>query len=169
VVDPLRHRIVDQFRNIGFLHVSLDLEGYVSGSMNRSLDDAMVLIDRPGDGWAVCKKSMRPIWPVFFAGMGAGSMVRKNSVGIAMWHFYRDLYGVCMTDLLVKLYDLPDPGAHWRPWPKKRFSCAGPWPVSNTWLSDGCKNCLAMDGPPSAALPLPGSRLPAWLPLSAAG
>lgn len=39
VAEPLRCRIVDQFRNIGFLHVSLDLEGYVSGSMNRSLGD----------------------------------------------------------------------------------------------------------------------------------
>jgi uncharacterized protein len=39
VADPLRGRIVDQLRNIGFVHVSLDLEGYVSGSMNRSLDD----------------------------------------------------------------------------------------------------------------------------------
>jgi uncharacterized protein len=39
VADPLRSRIVDQFRTIGFLHISLDLEGYVSGSMNRSLDD----------------------------------------------------------------------------------------------------------------------------------
>ena len=39
VADPLRGRIVDQFRNIGFSHVSLDLEGHVSGSMNRSLHD----------------------------------------------------------------------------------------------------------------------------------
>lgn len=38
VADPLRRRIVDQFRDIGFVHVALDLEGYVSGSMNRSLD-----------------------------------------------------------------------------------------------------------------------------------
>jgi uncharacterized protein len=37
VADPLRGRIVDQLRNIGFTHISLDLEGYVSGSMNRSL------------------------------------------------------------------------------------------------------------------------------------
>ena len=36
--DPLRQRIVDQLRPIGFLHVALDLEGYVSGSMNRALD-----------------------------------------------------------------------------------------------------------------------------------
>lgn len=39
VVDPLRRRIVDQLRSIGFLYVSVDLEGYVSGSMNRSLGD----------------------------------------------------------------------------------------------------------------------------------
>ncbi|MBC2712925.1 MAG: hypothetical protein HGJ94_18615 [Desulfosarcina sp.] len=39
VVDPLRHRIVEQLRKLGYLHVSADLEGYVSGSMNRVLDD----------------------------------------------------------------------------------------------------------------------------------
>ena len=36
--DPLRQRIVSQLRPIGFLHVALDLEGYVSGSMNRAID-----------------------------------------------------------------------------------------------------------------------------------
>lgn len=41
VADPLRQRIVDQLRPIGFLHVALDLEGYVSGSMNRALDDGL--------------------------------------------------------------------------------------------------------------------------------
>jgi len=39
VTDPLRLRIIEQFRKIGFLHVTVDLEGYVSGSMNRVLDD----------------------------------------------------------------------------------------------------------------------------------
>ena len=39
VADPLRRRVVESLRKIGFLHVSLDLEGYVSGSMNRVLDD----------------------------------------------------------------------------------------------------------------------------------
>ena len=34
-VDPLRQRVVGQLRAIGFLHVSVDLEGYVSGSLNR--------------------------------------------------------------------------------------------------------------------------------------
>ncbi|MEE4111522.1 MAG: ATP-dependent sacrificial sulfur transferase LarE [Desulfobacteraceae bacterium] len=38
VADPLRGRIVESLRKIGFLHVSLDLEGYVSGGMNRMLD-----------------------------------------------------------------------------------------------------------------------------------
>lgn len=38
VAGPLRERIADQIRKIGFLHVSVDLEGYVSGSMNRSLN-----------------------------------------------------------------------------------------------------------------------------------
>ena len=39
VADPLRRRIVEPLRKIGFLHVSVDLEGYVTGSMNRVLDD----------------------------------------------------------------------------------------------------------------------------------
>jgi uncharacterized protein len=38
VADPLRRRIVEPLRKIGFLHVSVDLEGYVTGSMNRVLD-----------------------------------------------------------------------------------------------------------------------------------
>lgn len=37
VADPSRGRIIEQFRKIGFLHVTVDLEGYVSGSMNRVL------------------------------------------------------------------------------------------------------------------------------------
>jgi uncharacterized protein len=37
VVDPLRSWVVERLRAIGFLHVSADLEGHVSGSMNRSL------------------------------------------------------------------------------------------------------------------------------------
>jgi uncharacterized protein len=35
--DRLRREIVDKFKDIGFLHVALDLEGYVSGSMNKGL------------------------------------------------------------------------------------------------------------------------------------
>lgn len=38
VSDPLRKRVVDQLRGIGFDHVCADLEGYVRGSMNRALD-----------------------------------------------------------------------------------------------------------------------------------
>ena len=34
----LRRKIVDQCRKIGFVHVSLDLEGYVTGSLNRALE-----------------------------------------------------------------------------------------------------------------------------------
>ena len=34
----LREKIVERFKEIGFLHIALDLEGYVTGSMNRSLD-----------------------------------------------------------------------------------------------------------------------------------
>lgn len=37
--DPLRQRIVDRLREIGFMHIAADLEGYVSGSMNRVLDN----------------------------------------------------------------------------------------------------------------------------------
>ena len=40
VADPLRQQIVMQFRAIGFHHVCADLEGYVTGSLNRSLDSA---------------------------------------------------------------------------------------------------------------------------------
>ena len=36
--DALRKRIVRKFREIGFLHIAVDLEGYVSGSMNRALE-----------------------------------------------------------------------------------------------------------------------------------
>ncbi len=35
----LRQHLVDKFRQIGFLHVAFDLEGYVSGSMNRAIGD----------------------------------------------------------------------------------------------------------------------------------
>jgi uncharacterized protein len=40
VADPMRQRIVEQLRAVGFLHVCIDLEGYVSGSMNRALADS---------------------------------------------------------------------------------------------------------------------------------
>lgn len=36
--DDLREAIAARFKEIGFVHVALDLEGYVSGSMNRVLD-----------------------------------------------------------------------------------------------------------------------------------
>jgi len=36
--DDLRKAIVHKFRGIGFLHIAVDLEGYVSGSMNRVLE-----------------------------------------------------------------------------------------------------------------------------------
>jgi len=36
--DDLRRAIVQEFRHMGFLHVALDLEGYVSGSMNRGIE-----------------------------------------------------------------------------------------------------------------------------------
>jgi pyridinium-3,5-biscarboxylic acid mononucleotide sulfurtransferase len=37
VVPDLRDRVVEAFRDIGFVHISVDLEGYRQGSMNRSL------------------------------------------------------------------------------------------------------------------------------------
>lgn len=38
VDDQLRPLITDKLRDMGFRHVAVDLEGFVSGSMNRSLD-----------------------------------------------------------------------------------------------------------------------------------
>jgi uncharacterized protein len=37
--DDLRNAIVHRFREIGFLHIALDLEGYGSGRMNRALTE----------------------------------------------------------------------------------------------------------------------------------
>jgi PP-loop superfamily ATP-utilizing enzyme len=34
----LRKKIAEKFKEIGFLHVALDLEGYTTGSMNRALE-----------------------------------------------------------------------------------------------------------------------------------
>jgi uncharacterized protein len=36
--EPLRETIVSKLKEIGFLYVSMDLEGYVTGSLNRALD-----------------------------------------------------------------------------------------------------------------------------------
>ena len=38
IQEEWRRKIVDRCREIGFLHVSLDLEGYVTGSLNKALD-----------------------------------------------------------------------------------------------------------------------------------
>lgn len=35
----LRKNIAERFKQIGFLHIAVDLEGYISGSMNRALGD----------------------------------------------------------------------------------------------------------------------------------
>jgi len=35
--EGLRNRVIKRFREIGFTHISIDLEGYVSGSMNREI------------------------------------------------------------------------------------------------------------------------------------
>jgi uncharacterized protein len=40
--DDVRNRIVARFRDIGFRYVSLDLEGYVSGGMNRDVDADLI-------------------------------------------------------------------------------------------------------------------------------
>jgi uncharacterized protein len=37
VEKPTRERIASKLREIGFLHVALDLEGYISGSLNRAV------------------------------------------------------------------------------------------------------------------------------------
>jgi pyridinium-3,5-biscarboxylic acid mononucleotide sulfurtransferase len=37
--EDMRTKIVKRFKELGFKHISLDLEGFVSGSMNRSLQD----------------------------------------------------------------------------------------------------------------------------------
>jgi pyridinium-3,5-biscarboxylic acid mononucleotide sulfurtransferase len=36
---PLRETVISEFKDMGFLYVSLDLEGYVTGSMNRELEN----------------------------------------------------------------------------------------------------------------------------------
>jgi len=36
--EDVRKRVVERFKELGFKHISLDLEGFVSGSMNRTLD-----------------------------------------------------------------------------------------------------------------------------------
>jgi uncharacterized protein len=39
ILEPkLRKQISEEFKRIGFLHISLDLEGYVSGNLNRTLN-----------------------------------------------------------------------------------------------------------------------------------
>lgn len=45
--EPLRHRVARQLRKLGFAHVCVNLEGYVSGSMNRTLDN--------DSGWPIKK------------------------------------------------------------------------------------------------------------------
>lgn len=40
ITEPkLRKSIVEKFRQIGFYHIAVDLEGYVSGGMNRVLEN----------------------------------------------------------------------------------------------------------------------------------
>jgi uncharacterized protein len=38
----LREKIVERLKKIGFLHIALDLEGYVTGSMNRALNKVTI-------------------------------------------------------------------------------------------------------------------------------
>jgi uncharacterized protein len=37
---PIRDRIISKLREIGFMHIALDLEGYISGSLNRPIRSA---------------------------------------------------------------------------------------------------------------------------------
>jgi pyridinium-3,5-biscarboxylic acid mononucleotide sulfurtransferase len=37
--DDLRKKIVERFKQLGFKHIALDLEGFISGSMNRTLPE----------------------------------------------------------------------------------------------------------------------------------
>ncbi len=46
--DDLKKNIVRKFREIGFFHIAVDLEGYVSGSMNRVLGIETYLEDMDG-------------------------------------------------------------------------------------------------------------------------
>lgn len=39
VREKFRKKLVEKFKEIGFIHISVDLEGYVSGSMNRILEN----------------------------------------------------------------------------------------------------------------------------------
>ncbi|MFC1869163.1 ATP-dependent sacrificial sulfur transferase LarE [Thermodesulfobacteriota bacterium] len=43
IEEGLRKNLTERFREIGFTHISVDLEGYVSGSMNRDLEDKGLL------------------------------------------------------------------------------------------------------------------------------
>lgn len=54
--DSMRHKIVDQLRRIGFDHVCLDMEGYVSGSMNRALklDNKEIVTESKSDKGEQC-------------------------------------------------------------------------------------------------------------------
>jgi uncharacterized protein len=38
VTESARKAVIEKFRKIGFVHIALDLEGYISGKMNRELD-----------------------------------------------------------------------------------------------------------------------------------
>ena len=54
--DDLRNDVIRKFREIGFLHVALDLEGYVSGSMNRAIGkDWSFTIGDQGDPFDTCE------------------------------------------------------------------------------------------------------------------
>jgi len=42
----MRERIIAKLKGLGFLYVTLDLEGYVTGSMNRALEVPKVSLRR---------------------------------------------------------------------------------------------------------------------------
>ena len=43
---PIRDRIISKLREIGFIHIALDLEGYISGSLNRMIKKQETKQDR---------------------------------------------------------------------------------------------------------------------------
>ena len=47
--ETFREKLVEKFKEIGFIHISVDLEGYVSGSMNRVLENSFTLIESKPD------------------------------------------------------------------------------------------------------------------------
>jgi uncharacterized protein len=39
IAPEVRKAIVERFRKIGYNHIAIDMEGYISGSMNRAIEE----------------------------------------------------------------------------------------------------------------------------------